>query len=202
MQEALKMKQCQFEQMQREFEHALGPKIDERLRNEKMLWEQEQNFMIRKEICKLNEERGKELVKVQDELNAERERSLMERDKCIRLEKEIEELTQELKFSNKEKSLAVSKAKDAFKQEAERIRLEAQKEKNEEIGKFKRINKDLDDEIERLKVEQKQNIEKDREFVVTVEKLEKNLIKEINDEQRKLSSLIPGLLPKLVNYSK
>jgi hypothetical protein len=35
-----------------------------------------------------------------------------------------------------------------------------------------------------------------------VEKLEKNLIKEINEEQRKLSSLIPGIMPKLVNYSK
>ena len=87
LQEALKMKQCQFEQMQREFEQALGPKIEERLRNEKMLWEQEQNFLIRKEICKLNEERGKEILKVQEELNAEKERSMIERDRCLRLEK-------------------------------------------------------------------------------------------------------------------
>jgi hypothetical protein len=73
--------------MQREFEQALGPKIDERIRNEKILWEQEQNFLIRKEICKLNEERGKEFLKIQEELNAEREKSLIERDKCLRFEK-------------------------------------------------------------------------------------------------------------------
>jgi len=76
------------------------------------------------------------------------------------------------------------------------------KEKQDEINHFKRIIKDLEDEIARLKIEQQQNTEKDREFVINMEKLEKNLIREINDEQRKLSVLIPGLLPKLVNYSK
>ena len=76
------------------------------------------------------------------------------------------------------------------------------KEKQEEINKYKRIIKDLEDEIQRLKIEQQQNVEKDREFIVNVERLEKALIKDINDEQRKLSSIIPGLMPKLVNYSK
>ena len=75
-------------------------------------------------------------------------------------------------------------------------------EKQEEINKLKRQCKDFEDEIQRLKVEQQQNVEKDREFIINVEKLEKNLIKEINEEQRKLSSLIPGIMPKLVNYSK
>ena len=115
---------------------------------------------------------------------------------------DIDELNQEVKFSNKEKAAAVAKAKESLKQEAEKIRADAHKEKTDEIGRFKRINKDLEDEIQRLKVEQQQNVDKDREFIVTVEKLEKSLIKEINDEQRKLSSLIPGLMPKLVNYSK
>jgi len=47
-----------------------------------------------------------------------------------------------------------------------------------------------------------QNAEKDSEFLVSVEKLEKALIKDIIDEQRKLSALIPGLMPKQINYSK
>ncbi len=196
------MKQYQFEQMQRDFEQALGPKIEERIRNEKMLWEQEQNYLIRKEISKLNEERGKELLKVQEELSSEKERAMIERDKCLRLEKEIEDIAHNLQFADKEKAKAVSLTKEAFKHEAEKIRCEAVKEKCEEICRLKRINQDLEDEIQRLLVEQKQNVEKDREFYMTVEKLEKNLIKEINDEQRKLSSLIPGLMPKLVNYSK
>lgn len=202
LEEALKMKQLQFEQMQRDFEQQLGPKIDERIRNEKILWEQEQNFLIRKEICKLNEERGKEIAKIQEELNSEKEKSMVERDKCLRFEKELEEMVHELKIAEKEKSKAVAHAKESFKHEADRIRTEAHKDKHDEIHRVKRINKDLDDEIQRLKDEQRQNVEKDREFIVTVEKLEKNLIKDINDEQRKLSSLIPGLMPKLVNYSK
>jgi hypothetical protein len=62
--------------------------------------------------------------------------------------------------------------------------------------------KELEEEINELKVEIHKNIEKDKEFMINVEKLEKSLIKDLNEEQRKLSNLIPGLVPKLVNYSK
>ena len=47
-----------------------------------------------------------------------------------------------------------------------------------------------------------QSAEKERELMMNVEKLEKNLIKELNDEQRKLSAMVPGLIPKVVNYSR
>lgn len=202
MEEALKIKQSQFETFQREFEQAVGPRVDERIRNEKILWEQEQNFLIRRELSKLNEEKSKEIQKIQEELNNEKEKSLIERDKCVQLEKQTEELNQEIKFANKEKTMAVSKAKESLRLESEKIKIDACNEKQEEINKFKRLVKDFEDEIQRLKVEQQQNVEKDREFITNVEKLEKNLIKEINEEQRKLSSLIPGIMPKLVNYSK
>ena len=76
------------------------------------------------------------------------------------------------------------------------------KEKQEEINKFKRILKEAEEEIDRLKVELYKNNDKDKELIGAIEKLEKGLIKELNDEQRKLSSLVPGLVPKIVNYSK
>lgn len=76
------------------------------------------------------------------------------------------------------------------------------KEKYEEINRYKRIIKELQDEIEQLKVEQYKHVERDKELMQTIEKLEKNLIKDINDEQRRLSSLVPGLVPKMFNYSK
>lgn len=60
----------------------------------------------------------------------------------------------------------------------------------------------MEDELAKAKSDQQHTNEKDKELMVNIEKLEKNLIKEINDEQRRLSSLIPGLIPKLVNYSK
>ena len=87
LEEALKIKQTQFETFQREFEAAVGPRVDERIRNEKILWEQEQNFLIRRELSKLNEEKSKEITKIQDELNSEKEKSMVDRDKCLRLEK-------------------------------------------------------------------------------------------------------------------
>ena len=76
------------------------------------------------------------------------------------------------------------------------------KEKQEEINKYKRILKDTEEEIDRLKVDAFKTNDKEKEFIISIEKLEKNLIKEINDEQRKLSSLVPGLIPKFVNSSK
>ncbi len=146
MEEALKLKQNQFETFQREFEQAVGPRVDERIRNEKILWEQEQNFLIRRELSKLNEEKSKEISKIQDELNAEKEKSMIERDKCVRMEKvlkllvignfnfvlincffqkEIEEFKQEIKFAIKEKTIALTKAKESLRLEAEKIKIDA-----------------------------------------------------------------------------
>jgi len=146
MEEALKLKQNQFETFQREFDQAVGPRVDERIRNEKILWEQEQNFLIRRELSKLNEEKSKEISKIQDELNAEKEKSMIERDKCVRMEKvlkllvignfnfvlinfffqkEIEEFKQEIKFANKEKTIALTKAKESLRLEAEKIKIDA-----------------------------------------------------------------------------
>ncbi len=62
--------------------------------------------------------------------------------------------------------------------------------------------KDLEHEIEQFKVEKLQYGERDKEIIQTIEKLEKNLIKDLNDEQRRIASIIPGLIPKIVNYSK
>jgi hypothetical protein len=43
--------------------------------------------LIRRELSKLNEEKSKEITKIQDELNSEKEKSMVDRDKCLRLEK-------------------------------------------------------------------------------------------------------------------
>ncbi len=57
------------------------------MKHEKILWEQEQSYLIRKELAKLNEEKCKEIAKIQDELNQEREKNLNERDRAQKLEK-------------------------------------------------------------------------------------------------------------------
>ena len=75
-------------------------------------------------------------------------------------------------------------------------------EKQEEINKYKRILKETEEEIARLKVDAFKANDKEKEFIISIEKLEKTIIKDINDEQRKLSTLVPGLVPKFVNSSK
>lgn len=76
------------------------------------------------------------------------------------------------------------------------------KDKFEEINRFKRVIKDLESEIEQLKIELYEHSERDKELIKAVENQEKGLIKDLNDEQRRLASLIPGLVPKILNISK
>ena len=87
LEEALRIKQMQFETFQREFEIAIGPKVEERIKYEKQLWEQEQGFQLRREITKSNEEKAKELAKLNEELNNEKEKCQSEREKTSKLEK-------------------------------------------------------------------------------------------------------------------
>ena len=51
------------------------------------IWEQDQNYVMRRELAKLNEEKTKEIAKIQEDLSNEREKCLLERDKIVRLEK-------------------------------------------------------------------------------------------------------------------
>ncbi len=76
-------------------------------------------------MAKLNEEKCREMAKIQEDLNMEKEKNLLERDRNQKYEKQIEELNQEIKFANKEKNMALCKAKEAVKFEMERIRNEA-----------------------------------------------------------------------------
>ena len=87
LEDALRIKQSQFETFQREFEIAIGPKVEDRIRNEKILWEQEQNNLIRRELAKLNEEKSKDIARVQDELTSEKDKFILEKEKCLKLEK-------------------------------------------------------------------------------------------------------------------
>lgn len=68
------------------------------------------------------------------------------------------------------------------------------------MNRLRRIIKELEDELETRNVEYKQERERNFEMIASIDKFEKNLIKEMNEEQRKLASI--GLIPKLVKYSR
>lgn len=57
------------------------------MQKEKQAWEQEQNFLIRRELSKLSDDKNKEIAKVQEELIVERDKNIKEREKIIQLEK-------------------------------------------------------------------------------------------------------------------
>ena len=83
----MRQKQSQFENFQKEFEISAAPKIEERIKLEKSKWEQEQNALIRKELNKMSEEKSKELEKQQLELNALKEKLIVEKERSTKFEK-------------------------------------------------------------------------------------------------------------------
>jgi hypothetical protein len=87
LEDELSIKQSQFECFQRELELAITPKIDERIKHEKLVWEQEQKYTLQKELVKLNEEKAKDIADIQKELTLEKEKSLKERENVTKLEK-------------------------------------------------------------------------------------------------------------------
>ena len=126
-------------------------------------------------------------------------------------------------MANVDKTSAIAKARDSLRVEAEKIKEDILnvclfwvenfiywwnewiiliKDKFEEINRFKRLIKELESEIEQLKIELYEHSERDKELIKAVENQEKGLIKDLNDEQRRLASLIPGLVPKILNLSK
>jgi len=197
----LRIKQIQCTDLQNELQYSLGPRFEEQILNEKHKWEQEQNFLIRRELSKLSEEKNKEITRIQEELLSERDKNIKERERIIQIEKQVEDLKQDLKMANTEKTSAIAKARDSLRVEAEKIKEDILNDKFEEINRFKRVIKELESEIEQFKIELYEHSERDNELIRAVENQEKGLIKDLNDEQRRLASLIPGLVPKILNIS-
>lgn len=89
LQESVKQKQSQLDSFQREIEFSISSKLDEMIKKEKFQWEQEQNFIIKRELLKVNEERMKDIAKIQEELVIEKEKYIFEKDRANKLEKVI-----------------------------------------------------------------------------------------------------------------
>lgn len=81
------MKQNEFHCFQRELELALAPKLDERLKQERQSWEQENKLAIQRELAKLTEEKGREIAQLQQVLGQEKDKWLRERESVSKLEK-------------------------------------------------------------------------------------------------------------------
>lgn len=91
----------------------------------------------------------------------------------------------------RDKTEAITKANDLMKIELENFKIQFFKNKQDETDKYRKIINQLEEELKEVKLQKNQNTEKNKEFVHNFEKLEKIIIKDINDQLRKLSSLIP-----------
>jgi hypothetical protein len=82
----VKLKEEQFERFQRELELALTPKLEERIKQEKMVLEQK-NTEIKHELNRLNEERLSEIEHLQMLLVQEKEKVAIGKEIVLKQEK-------------------------------------------------------------------------------------------------------------------
>lgn len=82
----MKLKEEQFERFQRELELALTPKLEERIKQEKMVLEQK-NAEIKHELNRLNEERLSEIEHLQMLLVQEKEKVAIGKEIVLKQEK-------------------------------------------------------------------------------------------------------------------
>jgi hypothetical protein len=148
----VKLKQIQIDDLKREIDYTLSSRIEERIQKEKQTWDQEQNYLIRRELGKLNEEKNKEINKIQGELLEEREKNFKLHERNMQLEKvwpiillknvflslldierksfsfgfkkDMDELNQEIKITNKEKMNSLNKMKESFHMETDKFKEE------------------------------------------------------------------------------
>lgn len=82
----MKLKEEQFERFQRELELALTPKLEERIKQEKLILEQK-NAEIKHELNRLNEERLSEIEHLQMLLVQEKEKVAIGKEIVLKQEK-------------------------------------------------------------------------------------------------------------------
>ena len=77
------------DELQHQLQYSFGQHLEEQLMKEKQNWEQEQNYLIRRELSKLSEEKNKDLTRLQEEILSERDKNIKERERVLAVEKVI-----------------------------------------------------------------------------------------------------------------
>ncbi|XP_077995644.1 uncharacterized protein LOC144449093 isoform X3 [Glandiceps talaboti] len=175
--------------------------IKSAISTEREIWEKEMERHISREQEAWEEESAKNIGKLKEEVDQEKQMILQLQNTIATLREEMEAHRQENRALHREKIDAVTKAREAARKEKQteldKLREKLTQEKFKDVDKLRQKLRDQDDELMQLRTDTRCHSQKEKEISLQVERHERSLISEINDECKKTASAI-GTSPRKV----
>ncbi|XP_052800431.1 golgin subfamily A member 4-like isoform X5 [Mya arenaria] len=185
-------------------EEEIKEKVSEAIAKEKAHAESEQMWAVQQEREALQGEHRTQISSLTAQLDNMKDQ---QRGLEARLKEQRQEL-EDLKTSNKtvmhEKLIAVARAKELMRQEhtaeLERIKEQTKNEHKKELDKLRETIRAQEAELRSLREERLRHVRTQKESSLSLDRTERTLVNEINEECRKTSEIL-GLSPRKVNFS-
>ncbi|XP_065831126.1 trichohyalin-like isoform X2 [Oscarella lobularis] len=190
---------------QEESARSLGQKLRDQaqeqvrkaVERQKQLQERSHEQELRKERETIMEDKQRSITEIKDNLAKEAQKAKLLQATINSLRQELEEQKQIAKQANKEKLRAIAKAKDLIRQarreEIDKLKDKLELEHRSALEKFKERVRRLEDEVRQTKENERRLQQKDRDLLAKNELTEKSLLMEINEECRRITSLVTAV---------
>ncbi|XP_067938241.1 interaptin-like [Watersipora subatra] len=173
--------------------------LEQAVQNERYMWEKEQRHVEGETLKQCKEEADKQHEQLREQIDIEQRRCRQLDDQYRALKSELEEQRHQNQKLYEEKLAAVGKSKQAAQEETniqlEKIRQQLEEDTERVLDKLRSELTMREDEIRELKNEVSDLQQQDSDSCIALEKLEKLVVSEINDECRKTAHLL-GLTPR------
>ncbi|XP_078680488.1 uncharacterized protein LOC144915723 isoform X11 [Branchiostoma floridae x Branchiostoma belcheri] len=168
---------------------------------EKASWETEKERAVQREKDRWQDESNKQLSKVQEELEKEKQLHNQADKNCTGLKQELDQARQQVRAAHRDKLAAINEVRDSMKVEKEeeikQLREQLTQEKVSDVEKLREKIRKLEDELRTSRSERNAVAVREKETSMLLDRHEKSVVSEINDECQKSAQLL-GTAPRSV----
>ncbi|XP_078680486.1 uncharacterized protein LOC144915723 isoform X9 [Branchiostoma floridae x Branchiostoma belcheri] len=178
---------------------------------EKASWETEKERAVQREKDRWQDESNKQLSKVQEELEKEKQLHNQADKNCTGLKQELDQARQQVRAAHRDKLAAINEVRDSMKVEKEEeikqlreqltqgllSQINSWKEKVSDVEKLREKIRKLEDELRTSRSERNAVAVREKETSMLLDRHEKSVVSEINDECQKSAQLL-GTAPRSV----
>ncbi|XP_066294192.1 centrosome-associated protein CEP250-like isoform X2 [Branchiostoma lanceolatum] len=168
---------------------------------EKASWEAEKERAVQREKDRCQDDSNKQLSKVQEELEKEKQLHNQADKNCTGLKQELDQARQQIRAAHRDKLAAINDVRDSMKVEKEeeikQLREQLTQEKVSDVEKLREKMRKLEDELRTVRSEKNSVAVREKETSMLLDRHEKSVVSEINDECQRSAQLL-GTAPRSV----
>ncbi|XP_067937050.1 calponin homology domain-containing protein DDB_G0272472-like [Watersipora subatra] len=172
--------------------------VKDAVQSEKKIWEKEQKYLENEQLKQFREKEENQLEQLRLQLEAERRRKAQVEESLNTVRAELEESALYNQKINQEKLAAAQKLKQAEDNQAaemSKLKKELKQHYDKMMAALREEVEEKDQEIERLRQENSAVVQSEAESSQALEKFERIMIHEINEECKKTADLL-GVQPR------